>query len=49
VDLIEDHQGEDLADPRHRAETIQRVVIVILGGAQDEVLEIPEHLVVVGK
>ena len=49
VDLIEHHQREDLADPRHGAEPIQRVVIVILGGAQDEVLELPEHLVVVGQ
>ena len=39
MDLVEDHQREDLAYPGHGAEAIQRIVIVILGRAEDEVLE----------
>ena len=49
MDLIEDHQGEDFADPRHRAEPIQRVAIVSLRCAQDEELEFSQYLVVEGQ
>ena len=46
VDLVEDHQREDLADPRHGAHPVERVGVATGGGAQNEVLQLTEQRVV---
>ena len=48
VDLVEDHKREDLADAGYGAEPVQGVGVMILRCTEDEVLELPQHHVVVG-
>jgi hypothetical protein len=46
MDLVEEHQRQDLADPRHRAQPIEGVYIVHLGGFAQVQLELTEESIV---
>ena len=47
VDLVEEHQGQDLADPRHRAQPVIGVDVMHLGGLSQVQLQLPEQPIVV--
>ena len=47
VDLVEDHQSQDLADARHRAQAGEGVDVMDLGGLGDVELDLIEEPIVV--
>ena len=47
MDFIEEHQGEDLPDPRDRAQAVEGVGIVLLGARDDGEFQVGEELIVV--
>ena len=47
VDLVQKHEAQDLADPRHGAEAGEGVDIVHLGGAGEVQLEVGEEPIIV--
>ena len=47
MDLVEEHEAEDLPDPRHGAEAGESMDIVHLGGAGEIQLEVGEEPVIV--
>jgi hypothetical protein len=47
MDFIEQHQTQDLADPRHRAQQVQRVRIMLLGRFEHGQFHVTEEVVVV--
>jgi len=45
VDLVEDDEGERLADPRHGSQQAERLRVVVLGRSQDVALQCLEDAV----
>ena len=48
MNLVEQHEAEDLADTRDRLQQIQRVGVMMLGGFDDGQFQVTQQLIVVG-
>jgi hypothetical protein len=45
VNLIEEHQAQELADARNGAQQVERVAVVLLGRCEDRQLDVAQQLI----